>query len=121
MFLDKDQGLGGFGLIMSTNTQRPKHYIIDVEPFSIAHRANLRKYDVIVEIGGENVRRLSEHEVLRLLESGAYNRELEMLVISYEGYNHYKQKNCKFSSKKLTTNEDIIDTFNSNEKESKWC
>lgn len=106
---------------MSTNSVRPKHYIIDVEPFSIAYRANLRKHDVIIEIDQKNIRHLSESEVLRLLESGAYNRELDILAISYEGYNYYKQKNYKFSSKKLTRNEEKIDTFNSKERESKWC
>lgn len=92
----------GFGLTISPNL-KPKFSIFEVDPNSPAHKANVQKADVIVEVDKINIRQLKFEEVFRLMQIGLVKQQIEILVISLNGYYHYKDRNKRFSSKKLVT------------------
>jgi hypothetical protein len=80
--------------------------ICGVEENSPAFRANIRDNDILIEINNKNIRR-SKFEKIRMLLSDANKKgKVELLVISLPGYNWYKSKNKRFSSK-LTTTENV--------------
>lgn len=97
---------------------KPKHSIVDVDQNSAAYRANVRKYDVIVEVNGKNIRKFSYFKLKNIFESCAMSRRMELLVIEREGYYFYKQKNKNFSNKELVT-EKNTERFSSMAKQSK--
>jgi len=93
-----------FGFTLNSKI-KPKYMIFNVENDSPASKANLRTSDVIVEINKENIRRFKFDKVKKIL-SDARNvepRQVEILVISKEGYLYYKNKKKRFSSKNLVT------------------
>ena len=109
---------GGFGLTLAGLDSKPKHSVIMVEPNSPAHRANLRKYDVIIEINQKNVRRSSYAKVIKYLEEAAATEQVSILAISRNGYNAYKKRNKRFSNRDLVTEENT-DNFVSSALKSK--
>ncbi len=103
----------GFGLILPQRNVKPKHTILSVEENSPAWRANVRKLDVIIEINGENIRKLDYSALIKKIENCAMNKRMDMLVISKEGYNYHKNRNKKFSSKKLVNSDYMIEEYSS--------
>ncbi len=106
-------GVFGFGLVLPQRNVKPKHSILGVEENSPAWLANIRKLDVIIEINGENVRRIDYAGLIKRIENCAANRRMELLVISKEGYNYYKNRNKKFSSKKLVSQDYMVEDYSS--------
>ncbi len=92
----------GFGFTITPSSD-PKLSIIEVDENSPAYKANLRKDDVIIECDKVNIRRFKFDEVLKLMRNGTVNQQIEILAISLKGYYYYKDRNKKFSSKKLVT------------------
>jgi C-terminal processing protease CtpA/Prc len=93
-----------FGFIV-TPQAKPKYSIYQVDLDSPAYKANLRKSDVIIEVNKQNIRRMKFIDVLKLLKNDSTHETMEILAISREGYDHYKDRNKRFSSKKLANYE----------------
>ena len=97
-------GAEAFGFII-TPQAKPKFSIYQVDADSPACNANLRKSDVIIEVNKVNIRRMKFIDVLKLLKNDSTHETMQILAISREGYDHYKDKNKRFSSKNLANNE----------------
>lgn len=110
-FLKLLPNFDGFGLTVSPNL-KPKFSIYEVELNSPAYRASLRKNDVIIEIDGVNIRQYKFDDFFSRMQTCAAKQYIEILAISPNGYSYYKDRNKKFSSRKLVTddNTDIYET-----------
>lgn len=93
-----------YGFVVTPN-QKPKYSIYEVDVNSPAYHANLRKTDVIIEVNKVNIRQMKFDKVLRLLKNDSIQDTMEILAITLDGYHYYKDRNKKFSSRKLVTEE----------------
>jgi hypothetical protein len=95
--IDRSPTFAGFGFKINKKI-KPKYTAYDVANSSPAAWAGLTKMDVLIEINGKNIRRLSFETVCYFLTE-AYNEHggVTLLVISQEGYLWYKKRGKKFS------------------------
>jgi C-terminal processing protease CtpA/Prc len=96
----------GYGFTLNTKS-KPKYMIFQIDQSSPAYMANLNESDVIVEINKQNIRKLKFPKVKQMLMDSQKNNSVEILAISKEGYMYYKNRNKRFSDRKLVTKDNV--------------
>lgn len=100
--VELSEGEKSFGFKLFTDPiVKPKHMIFAVDPRSAAFSANLRETDVVLEINDKNVRRLKKASVNKMIRKSLEKGRIEVLAIENTGYNHFKKRNKRVSSKNL--------------------
>lgn len=110
--LELIEGFKGFGFTINSK-MTPKLTIFDVEPGSPAQLAGIKKNDVLVEVNKKNVRRTAFEKVRMMMQEASKKGEVELLVISEEGYRWFKAKKKRFSKANKFTNENNVELYSS--------
>lgn len=110
--LELIEGFKGFGFTINSK-MKPKLTVFEVEPGSPAALAGIKKFDVLVEINKKNVRRTAFEKVRMMLQEASKKGDVELLVISEEGYKWFKAKKKRFSKANKLTNENNVELYSS--------
>ncbi|KAL7667980.1 hypothetical protein ACOME3_008701 [Neoechinorhynchus agilis] len=87
---DRFNGIGAY--VAAKASSGKGHFILRIEPGSPSHRAGLKEGDFVIEIDGTNVEELKFFDMVELLKQRSINaKQIEMLVISYQGYMWFKK------------------------------